>query len=104
MAAVAKRSGPAQRTAPSELLTDVRHSVLGDKTQSLIRKIKDAVVKSGIDTADLKNLSVAALLSKMIMKADDDRTISLLGKLSDTAKELGLSKENAAAILGDSKK
>ncbi len=88
----------------SGLLTDVRLSLLGDKTQSLVRKLKDAVSKSGIDSGDLKNLSVAALLSKMIMKADDDRTISLLGKLSDTAKELGLNHENAASVLGDTKK
>jgi flotillin len=88
----------------SGLLTDVRESMLGDKSRSLIRKIRDMVAKTGIETADLKNLSVAALLSKMIMKADDDHTITLLGRLSDTAKDLGLGNKNAAALIGDTGK
>jgi flotillin len=87
----------------SDLLTDVRYSVLGDKTQSLVNRLRDVVAKSGIESGDLKNLSVAALLSKMIMRADDDSTITMLGRLQDTAEALGIGNKNAAALMKDTK-
>jgi uncharacterized membrane protein YqiK len=75
--------------------SDVLKKVLGDRLNgngSIIQDIKDVVASSGISSETLKNLSVTAVLAKMVSDAGDDKTRSSLQVLLDSAKKLGLDK------------
>jgi uncharacterized membrane protein YqiK len=75
--------------------SDVLKKVLGDRLNgngSLIQDIKDVVASAGISSETLKNLSVTAVLAKMVTDAGDDKTRSSLQVLLDSAKKLGLDK------------
>jgi uncharacterized membrane protein YqiK len=75
--------------------SDVLKKVLGDRLNgngSLIQDIKDVVASAGISSETLKNLSVTAVLARMVTDAGDDKTRSSLQVLLDSAKKLGLDK------------
>jgi hypothetical protein len=66
--------------------------VFGDHLEgkaSLIEDLKEAVSSSGLSAETLKNLSVTALLTKLLATAEDSRKASLR-TLIDKANQLGL--------------
>jgi len=66
--------------------------VFGDHREgkaNLIEDLKEAVASSGLSAEALKNLSVTALLTKLLATADDSRKASLKA-LIDKANQLGL--------------
>jgi hypothetical protein len=66
--------------------------VFGDHLEgkaSLVQDLKEAVSSSGMSAETLKNLSVTALLTKLMGSADDSRKASLK-TLIDKASQLGL--------------
>lgn len=65
-----------------------------DGEASLRQDIKDVIVNSRIDSEDLKNLSVTALLSKL-MATSDDGMKTKLQKLLTSAQALGLDGKTA---------
>lgn len=84
----------------SNVLGDVRHSLLGDKSILLADKIKRYADELGMDSGSIKNLTIAAMLAKLTVLTDDSEIVATLGRLADSAKELGISGEKAATILG----
>ncbi|MBN2343164.1 MAG: flotillin family protein [Deltaproteobacteria bacterium] len=87
----------------SNVLGDVRHALLGDKTTLLVEKIKNFADELGMDSNSVKNLSVAALLGKLVTMTDNSDMVATLGKLSESAKELGIAGENAASLMNKTK-
>ena len=59
-------------------------------TNRLLEKVKDFADKYGIGSDDIKNLSIAALLSKMMNGADND-DYNFMSNLMNLAKGMGLS-------------
>lgn len=85
----------------SGVLTDVRQSLLGNDSGSLLHQIRKLVDGAGISSEDLKNLSISALLTRLAMEAGDEQASTKLGRLLASAKELGLASKNAASLLLD---
>ncbi len=83
----------------SQVLSEIRGQLLGsDGGQSLIHQLKSLFSESGIKTDDLKNLSIAALITQMMLSTDDDQKRSKLGNLLDLAKRTGIAGENAGEL------
>jgi uncharacterized membrane protein YqiK len=72
--------------------SDTVRKVFGDHLNgkaNLVQDLKEAVASSGLSTESLKNLSVAAMLGKLMATADDSHKGSLK-TLIDKANQLGL--------------
>jgi hypothetical protein len=54
----------------------------------------------GLTSADVKNLTVSALLAKLTNLADNETTLDSLDKLTRVAKEFGVAGEQVANVLG----
>lgn len=72
--------------------SDVGGSLLNDYTEgrrSLPGDLKDVLSRPGVSPADLQNLTVTALLAKL-MSGSDGETRQKLGRLIETAESMGL--------------
>lgn len=78
----------------SNVLTGVKAAFL-EEDQDLLSRVRDYALQLGIDTNDLKNLSIAALIGQMISVADSDGVKGELQKLMSIAQRSGRADENA---------
>lgn len=84
----------------SDVLSDVKMSMLGDGSESggLFSNIKAVINQSGVTSEDVKNLTLAALLLKVYNKSSDENR-GLIGDLMNTVKDLGIGNQQAGGIL-----
>lgn len=83
----------------SEVLNTVKTQLLSSENgETIIDKIKGLAASSGMKTADIKNLTVSALLLKLIKTAKSDQDQSMLSELLNMAKKFGLDNTNAGAL------
>ena len=83
----------------SSNLTQVRNSLLGEGGEGdLINKVRYYIDKTGISSEDIKNLSIASLITKMHSKTEDNEDHSFLSGLMDLAKSLGVSTKKLGQI------
>lgn len=73
----------------SEVLSDVKDALLGDDPEKARQQIQDFVARFGLTSEDLKNLSISALMMKLIAGADKEQK-GVLNSLLNTVKELGV--------------
>jgi len=73
----------------SEVLSDVKDALLGDDPENARQQIQDFVARFGLTSEDLKNLSISALMMKLIAGADREQK-GVLNGLLNTLKELGV--------------
>ncbi len=84
----------------SHTLTTVRDTFFTGDPDDFQNQIEDFVDRFGVSSDDLKNLSIAALLTSMMDKAGDDgETKGKLGSLLGAVKRFGISNENAGAVV-----
>jgi len=84
----------------SQHLSDVKHALIGNGTDAgVLSQVKNMVMKSGLQTEDIKNLTMSALLMKLrenvSAKDDKDSVTKLLQSVSD----LGIGKQLAEVLL-----
>ena len=82
----------------SRVLSDVKETFFNGDPEYFKSQVKSWIDQFGIETEDLKNLSVAALLGKMIPQADGDVQQKLIGFLG-AAERFGLSDAKASSLL-----
>lgn len=83
----------------SEIINTVKTQLLSSENgETIIDKIKGLIATSNIKTADIKNLTVSALLLKLIKAAKSDQDQSMLSELLGMAKKFGLDNTNAGAL------
>lgn len=87
--------------ANSETLSDIKNTFFNGDPDFFKSQLAQWVKDFGIKTEDLKNLTVAALLGKMIASSKDSGLQSLLKSAHAMAKESGLSDVMASAVLAD---
>ena len=77
----------------SNNIQEVKTAILGseDVTGNLLEKVRDFASKYGISTEDLKNISIASLITDLKLKSDDHEEQTMLGNLLNLAKGLGIS-------------
>ncbi len=87
--------------ANSGTLTDIKKTFFNGDPEYFKGQLRQWVSDFGIKTEDLKNLTVAALLGKLIASTEDNSALSLLKSAQTMAKESRLSDTLASAVLAD---
>jgi hypothetical protein len=85
----------------SETLSDIKNTFFNGDADYFKSQLAQWVKDFGIKTDDLKNLTIAALLGKMIASAKDSSLQSVLKSAHAMAKEAGLSDVMASAVLAE---
>ncbi|MCH2223499.1 MAG: flotillin family protein [Crocinitomicaceae bacterium] len=83
----------------SEIINTVKTQLLSSQNGvTIIDKIKGLITTSSIKTADIKNLTVSALLLRLIKAAKSDEDQSMLSELLGMAQKFGLDNTNAGSL------
>ena len=83
----------------SAALGDVKDTFFNGDPEYFKAQAKTWIEDFGIETADIKNLSVSALLGKLVGSASGEKREKLIGLLG-AANRFGLSDASAASVLG----
>ncbi len=84
----------------SEVLTQVKDTFFDTETGGNFKdKLQQFVSQFGISASELKELSISALLIKLMGLSKDDDTKGVLGQLKTAAEALGISEQSASALI-----
>jgi len=82
----------------SSTLNTMKTQLLDDSNgETFLDKINSLVASFGLKTEDMKNISVSALIYKMMRNADDEQK-GLLGQMLDLAKQTGFADKDASSL------
>ena len=97
---ITKAKGYDRLVHHSETVTEVKDAILGsgDVKGNLLDKVKDFADKYNISSEDIKNLSIANLLSNLQNKSNDGAEQNMLSNLMNLAKGMGLSDKKLGNI------
>ncbi len=94
MKAITRGQAFDQMINSSDALTGVKKALLngnnGDSNHTIIEKIKGFVDQFGLESNDVKNLSISALLMKLLSMDTDDETKGVLNNLLNSAQKAGV--------------
>jgi uncharacterized membrane protein YqiK len=82
----------------SEVLTQARHALLGSDGENLA-KLRDLAAKSGVTTADVRDMTISALLLQMMAKSDNSEFKDSITDLLSLVTQRGLANKPAAPFL-----
>jgi len=82
----------------SETITDIKNSFFNGNPEYFKQKLEAFVDQFGMSFDDVKDLSVSALIAKMLLEADDDESRSSLDRLLDFAKSKGLADKQVKSL------
>lgn len=83
----------------SEIVTTVKDQLLNDPNgRNLVDQIRSIFKDSNLKTEDIKNISVSALITKLMTQTDDDQQKGMLQQLLDLAKNSGLGGQSASDL------
>jgi hypothetical protein len=85
--------------ASSQTITDVKNSLFGGDPEKFKTRLRAWVKDFGVSSEDLKNLSVAALLTKLLASSKDGGTSAMLESARAFAREAGLAEIPADSAL-----
>lgn len=83
----------------SQTLSDIKETFFNGDPARFKSQLRQWISDFGIKTEDLKNLTVAALLGRLIAQTDDDALKSLLSSALGLARDQGLATAPAATVL-----
>jgi hypothetical protein len=82
----------------SRVLSDVHQTFFNGDPEYFKARLQKMVDQFGLDTSDVKNLSIAVLIARMIGLADDSGVRHQLEQLLDMARQAGLSEDLASTL------
>ncbi|MDG1332920.1 MAG: flotillin family protein [Crocinitomicaceae bacterium] len=83
----------------SEIINTVKEQLLSSTNgETVLDKLRGLIAGSNIKTEDVKNLTVSALLMKLIKSAKSDDDQSMLSELLSMAKRFGIDGTNAGSL------
>jgi len=82
----------------SHVLTDVKQTFFNGDPDYFERKLSELFSRFSLETDDVKNLSITALIAKMISMSDSPETRSELELLLDLARESGLGRRKVSSL------
>ncbi len=83
----------------SEILSDVKSQLLDTANgETIIDKVRSLIAESNIKSDDLKNISITALITKMMMNTSDLKKKGVLGQLLTLAQQFGLENSTASDL------
>ena len=84
----------------SVALTDLKEGLLNSGEGSPVEQIKKFVTQFGISSEDVKNLTISALVTRMMAKADGDSK-GILSDILKTVKQMGIANKPARELIVD---
>lgn len=85
-----------RRINSSEVYTDVKDRLLNPENgTSLVEQVRDIISDFNVKSEDLKNLSVAALVTKLMSETTDNKKRGMLQQMLDVAKGSGVADQTA---------
>ena len=85
----------------SQTLTDVKGTFFNGDPDRFKNQLRSWISDLGLSTEDVKNLTVSALLTKLMSKADDSGTRSLIRQAQKMAKDAGVTDIVTNVLLTD---
>jgi uncharacterized membrane protein YqiK len=82
----------------SEVFSAVRKQLLENTDQSLLDQVKSLLKESDIESEDIKNLSITALIMKLLSNTSDPAKKTILQQLLDVAKGSGFGNKSAGEL------
>jgi uncharacterized membrane protein YqiK len=82
----------------SETITDIKNTFFNGNPEYFKQKLEQLIGQFNLSADDVKDLSVAALIAKMMGMTDRDETRSELTRLLDMVKNLGLSEKQVGSL------
>lgn len=83
----------------SETLTDIKNTFFNGNPDYFEDQLQTFISRFGMSFEDVKNLSVAALISQLLVQADSDEDKSVLNRLLATVKNLGISDKKVSSFI-----
>ena len=84
----------------SEVVTELKdHFFSTDEGKNVIEKIKGIIQQVGLNTEDIKNLSVSALLYQLLSKTSDEEQKGFLNQALNMVKETGIANNLVSKFL-----
>ena len=83
----------------SKALTAIKETLFTGDSETFTRELKRFTGQFGIGSEDLKNLTISALLTKMMGKTNDQATAGLLTQLAGAASTFGLGDKLASTFI-----
>lgn len=100
MGAISKGRSADRLVNNSEVITDIKDSFLSGETGGNFKdKLRSFLDRFGLESEDVKNMSIAALMLKLTAEANDEGTRGIIHQLKSVADSLGIS-SNAVSTLG----
>ncbi len=87
----------------SSTLTDIKNTLFGGDPEKFKTQLRSWVKDFGVSSEDVKNLSVAALLTKLVTASKDSGTQSMLESAKSFAREAGLADAQAESAIKPAK-
>ncbi len=87
--------------ASSSTLSDIKRTFFNGDPDHFRTQLRQWVKDFGISSEDVKNLTVAALLAKLMASAKDSSLTTLFKSAQDMARESGLSETPAAEVIAE---
>lgn len=81
----------------SRVLTDLKEGLIGSGEQTAAQQIRQFISQFGLTSEDVKNLTISALVGKLIAKSDKENK-GVLNNLLDTVKELGIANKSVKEL------
>ncbi len=82
----------------SDVLTDVKNSFFNGDPNYFREKLESMISHFNLDSHDVRDLSIAALIGKMLLLSGTEETRSELQRLLQMVKSLGMSDERVSAL------
>lgn len=83
----------------SDVMTDLKDSLLKDDSENVIMKVRQVVQNIGLNSSDIKNLTLSALVVKLLGLAKDEETQSFLTRVQSLLSNSELGKRKADFVL-----
>ncbi len=100
MSAINKGKAVDRMLDNSQHLSDVKHALIGNGTDGgVLSQVKGMVLKSGLQTEDIKNLTMSALLMKLRENVSDKNDKDSVTKLLQSVSDMGIGKQLADVLI-----
>lgn len=83
----------------SETLTDIKNTFFNGNPDYFEDQLQTFISRFGMSFEDVKNLSIAALISQMLVQAEGEEDRSTLNRLLSTVKNLGIADKKVSSFL-----
>ena len=82
----------------SQVLTDVKNTFFDGDGEQFSTELRKLIDRFGVSSDDVKNLSVAALIGRLLAASDSESDIDLFQGMLSTARRLGLAGKPVSAV------